>query len=77
MNTGRGPSKALLAATEARHVALSADRFPGTQATARTVGFEDLIAGKDTLTAAMRTGEYVDLAAACGWQIVAGGDVVG
>jgi len=72
VNTGCVPSKALLAAAEARHVALSAGRFPGIHASAGDVAFSDLIAGKDALVQAMRAEKYVDLAAEYGWQIVAG-----
>lgn len=72
VNTGCVPSKALLAAAEARHVALTADRFPGLTAGAGDVEFADLIAGKDALVEAMRAGKYVDLAAEYGWQILAG-----
>jgi pyruvate/2-oxoglutarate dehydrogenase complex dihydrolipoamide dehydrogenase (E3) component len=72
VNTGCVPSKALLAAAEARHVALSAGRFPGIHASAGEVAFGDLIAGKDALVQAMRADKYVDLADEYGWQIVAG-----
>jgi mercuric reductase len=72
VNTGCVPSKALLAAAEARHVGLSAGRFPGIRATAGDVAFGELIAGKDALVEAMRTDKYVDLAAEYGWQIIAG-----
>jgi mercuric reductase len=72
VNTGCVPSKALLAAAEARHVAGSAGRFPGIQASAGEVAFGDFIAGKDALVAAMRADKYVDLAVAYGWQIVPG-----
>ncbi len=72
VNTGCVPSKALLAAAEARHVALSAGRFPGIHPTAADVAFGELIAGKDALVAGMRASKYVDLAAGYGWQILAG-----
>lgn len=72
VNTGCIPSKALLAAADARHVALSASRFPGVRASAGSVAFGELIAGKDALVASMRAGKYVDLAAEYGWQILAG-----
>src|SRR5262244_986385 len=45
VNTGCVPSKALLAAAEARHVAMSAGRFPGIGASAGPVGFAESIAG--------------------------------
>nr|WP_090063668.1 mercury(II) reductase [Lentzea flaviverrucosa] len=72
VNTGCVPSKALLAAAEARHVALSAGRFPGIDATAGPVAFPDLITGKDELVGRMRSGKYVDLAAEHGWEILSG-----
>src|SRR6266508_573757 len=72
VNTGCVPSKALLAAAEARQVALSADRFPGIHAPATDVRFAELVAGKDALVEAMRVDKYIDLAAGYGWQILAG-----
>lgn len=54
VNTGCVPSKALLAAAEGRHVAPTADRFPGIRATADGVAFSELIAGKDALVETMR-----------------------
>jgi mercuric reductase len=72
VNTGCVPSKALLAAAEARQMALSAGRFPGIHAATEAVAFGELIAGKDDLVEAMRADKYVDLAAEYGWQIVAG-----
>jgi mercuric reductase len=72
VNTGCVPSKALLAAAQARQVALSAGRYPGITAGAGTVEFGRLIAGKDALVQAMRADKYVDLAAEHGWRIVAG-----
>src|SRR5438552_10752157 len=60
VNTGCVPSKALLAAAQARHVALTTDRFPGIHAGADDVTFPDLIVGKDAMVAAMRAGKYVD-----------------
>jgi mercuric reductase len=72
VNTGCVPSKTLLAAAEARHVAASAGRFPGIGATAGPVAFTELIAGKEALVAAMRADKYIDLAAEYDWQILAG-----
>ncbi|WP_199429518.1 mercury(II) reductase [Qaidamihabitans albus] len=72
VNTGCVPSKALLAAAEARHVALSADRFPGVRACADEVAFAELIAGKAELVAGMRQDKYAGLAAEYGWDIVTG-----
>lgn len=72
VNTGCVPSKALLAAAEARHVALSADRFPGVRASADDVAFAELIDGKAELSAGMRQDKYIDLATQHGWEIIAG-----
>lgn len=68
--TGCVPSKALLAAAEARHVALDAGgRFPGISASADAVDMPALIAGKRALVEGMRSEEYVDLIADYGWHV--------
>lgn len=72
VNTGCVPSKALLAAVEARHVALDAARFPGVAAAAGPVDMPALIQGKAALVEGMRTEKYLDLAADYGWAMVAG-----
>ncbi|CAM4160528.1 mercury(II) reductase [Nocardiopsis rhodophaea] len=72
VNTGCVPSKALLAAAEARHVALEAGRFPGIRADAEDVDLAELIGGKNALVDDMRSGKYVDLAKEYGFDIVAG-----
>ncbi|WP_062640996.1 mercury(II) reductase [Streptomyces maremycinicus] len=72
VNVGCIPSKALLAAAEARHDAEAADRFPGVQAVVGPVGFPELIGGKDVLVGQLRAEKYVDLAAAYGFEIVHG-----
>ncbi|WP_456061928.1 mercury(II) reductase [Allosaccharopolyspora coralli] len=72
VNTGCVPSKALLAAAEARHVALSADRFPGIRASAEEVAFTELIGGKSDLVASMRQDKYTGLSAEYGWEIIDG-----
>ncbi|GAA4289106.1 mercury(II) reductase [Georgenia daeguensis] len=69
VNTGCVPSKALLAAAEARHVALDAARFPGLTATTPAVDMPALIAGKDDLVGAMRLEKYLDLADDYGWDL--------
>lgn len=71
VNTGCVPSKALLAAAEARHVALD-DRFPGIRTSAEDVVMAELIAGKAALVATMQAEKYVNLATDYGWEIVAG-----
>ncbi|RKO21778.1 mercury(II) reductase [Pseudarthrobacter phenanthrenivorans] len=70
VNTGCVPSKALLAAAEARHVALDATgRFPGISTTAAPVDMGALIDGKRSLVEGMRSDKYVDLAADYGWDL--------
>jgi mercuric reductase len=73
VNTGCVPSKALLAAAQARHVAAEAgQRFPGITSTAGPLDPRALLAGKQALVEQLRPGKYVDLAAAYGFQIVGG-----
>lgn len=72
VNTGCVPSKALLAAAEARHVALDAERFPGLDSAPPAVDFGRLIGGKHELVETMRASKYVDLAASYDWEIVHG-----
>ena len=73
VNTGCVPSKALLAAAGARHVAAQASqRFPGITSTAGPLDPVALLAGKQGLVEQLRAGKYVDLAAAYGWEIVHG-----
>lgn len=72
VNTGCVPSKALLAAAEARHVASDAGRFPGISASAMPVDMPALVEGKRALVEAMRTEKYVDLIASYGWDLRAG-----
>ncbi|KLU08480.1 mercury(II) reductase [Kocuria sp. SM24M-10] len=70
VNTGCVPSKALLAAAAARHVALDASgRFPGLAASAGPVDMPGLMAGKDGLVEGMRSEKYVDLIADYGWDL--------
>jgi len=72
VNVGCVPSKALLAAAEARHGARAASRFPGLVPATVPVDFPALIGGKDALVEQLRTEKYTDLAADYGWQIVHG-----
>jgi mercuric reductase len=71
VNTGCVPSKALLAAAAARHIAVD-QPFPGIVTQAGPVDMATLTGGKDDLVAAMRNAKYIDLAAGYGWEIVAG-----
>lgn len=69
VNTGCIPSKALLAAADARHVALDSGRFPGIETSAGPVDMEGLIDGKRALVENMRSEKYVDLIADYGWEL--------
>ena len=62
VNTGCIPSKALIAAAEARHVAADAGRFPGISATTGPVDMPTLIGGKQTLVESLRSETYLDVA---------------
>lgn len=76
VNTGCVPSKALLAAAEARHVALDASgRFPGISTSAAPVDMPGLIDAKQSLVETMRSEKYVDLAADYGWEMRQGNAV--
>lgn len=70
VNTGCVPSKALIAAAEARHVAADASaRFPGITTTAAPVDMAALISGKQDLVESLRGEKYLDVAEAYGWQV--------
>jgi mercuric reductase len=71
VNVGCVPSKALLAAAEARHGALD-HRFPGISTRADGVDAAALSDGIQDLVAGMRADKYVDLAAKYGWRILTG-----
>jgi mercuric reductase len=71
VNAGCIPSKALLAAAEARHRA-GQRRFPGIGTQAGSVDFAALIAGKREIVETLRQEKYVDLAATHGFEIVEG-----
>jgi mercuric reductase len=71
VNTGCVPSKALLAAAAARHVALE-HRFPGIRTSAGPVDLPALLDGKHELVEGLRADKYADVAARHGWEIVHG-----
>lgn len=73
VNTGCVPSKALIAAADARHVAADASgRFPGIAAVASPVDMPALIAGKQALVESLRGEKYADVADSYGWQVLRG-----
>lgn len=70
VNTGCIPSKALLAAAEARHVALDASgRFVGISTSAAPVEMAELIEAKRSLVETIRAEKYVVFAADYGWEV--------
>ena len=69
VNTGCVPSKALLAAADARHIALDSSRFPGIVTSAGSVDMHQLITGKRDLVDTMRADKYVDLIGEYGWEL--------
>lgn len=71
VNTGCVPSKALLAATDARHAAAD-QRFPGIATSAAAVDMGALVAGKRNLVDGMRTEKYLNLVAEYGWELWTG-----
>lgn len=73
VNTGCVPSKALIAAAEARHVAADASgRFPGIDTNEGPVDMRALIEGKRALLEGLRSSKYVDVAEAHDWPILQG-----
>lgn len=72
VNTGCIPSKALIAAAEARHVAADAGRFPGIAATAGPVDMPALIGGKQGLVESLRAEKYAGVAHSYGWPVIQG-----
>jgi mercuric reductase len=72
VNAGCIPSKALLAAAEARHRA-GERRFPGIATEAGPVDFRALIAGKREIVEGLRASKYLDLAEEHGIELVEGG----
>jgi mercuric reductase len=71
VNTGCVPSKALLAAAEARYIA-GHHLFPGIRTDAGPVDFPALITGTRALVEQIRADKYIDLAAHHGWHICRG-----
>lgn len=71
VNVGCIPSKALLAAAEARHRA-GAQPFPGVRTDAGPVDMAALVAGKDEIVERLRREKYADLAAAYDIELVRG-----
>jgi len=71
VNVGCIPSKALLAAAEARHVALD-DRFPGIATDAQAVDMAALVAGKNDIVEMLRHEKYEELAGIYGFEIRGG-----
>lgn len=71
VNVGCIPSKALLAAAEARHAA-GGQPFPGIATAAGAVNMAALIGGKSDLVGELRKEKYSDLIADYGWQVRAG-----
>jgi mercury(II) reductase len=61
VNTGCVPSKNLIRATEALHMAAAAARFGGIRAAARVEDWRAAVQGKDALVAALRRAKYIDL----------------
>lgn len=71
VNVGCVPSKTLLAAADAFHTAAS-HPFAGLATKAGTVDLAELVAQKDELVGELRQGKYVEVAAAYGFEILAG-----
>jgi mercuric reductase len=72
VNVGCIPSKALLAAAEARHRA-GEHRFPGITTEAGPVDFAALIAGKQGIVERLRKEKYIDLAAEYDVELLSAG----
>jgi len=71
VNVGCIPSKALLAAAEARHRS-GRQRFPGIHTEAGPVDFAALIAGKDEIVTDLRQEKYHNLATEYGIELIEG-----
>lgn len=73
VNTGCVPSKALIAAGQARHVAADAGtRFAGITTSAGPVDMASLVAGTQDLVEDLRAEKYTDVANAHGWRVLPG-----
>ncbi|WP_422935840.1 mercury(II) reductase [Sinomonas sp. P47F7] len=72
VNTGCVPSKALLAAAEARQTAADADRFPGLASAQLELDARALVAGKRELVEWMRAEKYLDLVDYYRWDLYRG-----
>lgn len=71
VNVGCIPSKALLAAADARHVALDR-RFPGITTSADAADMAAIVGGKDAIVEALRHEKYEELAGLYGFEILHG-----
>ncbi len=71
VNVGCVPSKALLAAAEARHVS-SSSHFPGITSSPASVEMKELIQGKGEIVEKLRREKYEDLSGVYGFEIVHG-----
>ncbi|SHE98757.1 mercuric reductase [Ferrithrix thermotolerans DSM 19514] len=71
VNVGCVPSKALLAAAEARHIALT-QMFPGINTNVGPVDMKALLAGKRDMVTGLRKEKYEDLAKVYGFEITYG-----
>ncbi|HEU4362065.1 MAG TPA: FAD-dependent oxidoreductase, partial [Mycobacterium sp.] len=72
VNTGCVPSKALIAAAEARHVALHSGQFPGISTSADPVDMPGLVDGKRALVETLRAEKYLGIAEDYGWPLLRG-----
>lgn len=73
VNTGCVPSKALIAAGEARHRAADATtRFPGIATERGPVDMAKLVEGTQQLVEQVRAEKYLDVADAYGWRLLRG-----
>lgn len=72
VNTGCVPSKALIAAAEARHTAASSGRFAGIATTVGPVDMAALIDSKQGLVESLRSEKYADVADSYGWRRIQG-----